>query len=556
MKRILAVLLALGLMLGGFAAAEEAQGTGLTRDVVILFTSDVHCGVGQNFTYVALKAVKDQMAQSNHVLLVDDGDNIQGEALGTLSTGEAPIELMNAMGYDIAIPGNHEFDYGMDRFLELVGKAKFPYISCNFNREGELVFKPYIIKEFDGVKIGFVGVTTPWSLKTSTPKFFQNENGEYIYGFMADEDGSALYAAVQQAVDDARAEGATYVVLMAHLGNEAIDAPYTYADVVAHTNGIDVVLDGHSHDTDHVEMLNKDGNNVIRQACGTKMNCIGWARIAKDGTVSAGIYTWNNKETVPELLGLANGMTTELAQSQGIVDALMSEVITTTDFDLTITDPVAVDSAGKPVRIVRTTETNLGDLCADAVRVRAGADVGIMNGGGIRVTLKKGDITLGDILKVHPYGNMLTVVEVTGQQLLDILEWSVHSLPSENGGFLQVSGMTFEIHTYLDTPCTWDENGMFTGIEGERRVRNVMVKGEPLDPEATYTLAGMDYTLLNTGDGYMMFQGCKVVLDRVMLDNQVLIDYIREDLGGVIGAEYSEPYGQGRIVAVPEAPAE
>ena len=557
MKKLFCGILALGLMLTSPALAEtEAPEEGLSKDVVILFTSDVHCGIDQGFGYVGLKAVKDQMeAAGNYVVLVDDGDSIQGEPIGTMTTGEADVKLMNALGYDVAIPGNHEFDYGMERFLELAEIAEYPYISCNFNKEGELVFDPYIIKEFDGVKIAFVGMTTPKTLTSSTPKYFQDENGNFIYGFFQDETGEGLYNAVQKAVDDARAEGAQYVVAMAHLGNETECVPWTYADVIENTNGIDIFLDGHSHDTDQVIMKNKDGEDVPRSACGTKMENIGWAKISTEGEFSTGLYTWNNDVPAPQLLGIENEMTQAVAEQTAVLDEKLQEVVAKTAVDLTINDPEAVDGEGKPIRIIRRAETNLGDLCADAYLDQSGADIAFVNGGGIRVSIPKGDITLENILKVHPFGNSMCVIEVTGQQILDALEWGCHAFPGENGGFLQVAGLTYEIHTYIDSSCTQDENTMFTGVAGEYRVKNVMVGGEPLDLEKTYTLASHNYMLKNSGDGYTMFAGCKILQDEVKLDNQVLKDYIIGTLGGVVGEEYANPYGQGRIIAVEEAPA-
>ena len=559
MKKLLTCILALGLMLTSPVMAETeapAEG-GLSKDLVILYTSDVHCCVDQGFGYVGLKAVRDSLeAAGNYTLLVDDGDSIQGEPLGTMTSGEADIDLMNAVGYDIAIPGNHEFDYGMDRFLELAEKAEFPYISCNFNKEGELVFDPYIIKEFDGVKIGFVGVTTPKTLTSSTPKYFQDENGNFIYGFLQDETGEGVYNAVQKAVDDARAEGAQYIVVMAHLGNEAECSPWTYAEVIENTNGIDFFLDGHSHDTDQLVVKNKDGEDVIRSACGTKMGGIGWAKITVDGELSAGLYSWNNDVSAPELLGIKNEISDVLDAETAELDEALQTVVAKSAVELTIYDPEAVDGEGKPIRIVRRAETNLGDLCADAYLDQSGADIAFVNGGGIRISLPKGDITLNDILKVHPFGNSMCVIEVTGQQILDALEWGAHAMPGENGGFLQVAGLTYEIHTYIDSTCTQDENSMFTGVTGEYRVKNVMVGGEPLDLEKTYTLASHNYMLKNNGDGYTMFAGANILQDEVKLDNQVLKDYITGTLGGVIGEEYADPYGQGRIIAVEEAPAE
>ena len=559
MKRFLSLLLLAAMVFTlfcGAAFAEEGEAPERSADVVILFTSDIHCGVDQGFGYAGLAGVRDYLAaKGDAVILVDDGDNIQGEPIGTMTKGESLVDLMNQAGYELAIPGNHEFDYGMDRFLELATqKAKFEYISCNFNHEGELVFKPYAIKELGGAKVAFVGVTTPKTLTSSTPKYFQDENGEFVYGFFQDETGEGVYNAVQSAVDAARAEGADYVVVMGHMGNEEECRPWTYADVIEHTNGIDVFLDGHSHDTEQVVMKNKDGDEVLRSACGTKLSCIGWCRIAQDGKITTGLYTWNNDASVPAMLGLENKMSKAVTAASAALDKKLQEVVATSQVLLTINDPEAVDDNGKPIRMVRRAETNLGDLCADAYRFQSGADIAFVNGGGVRTNIAAGKITLDDILLVHPFGNAMCVIEVTGQQILDALEWGARKVPGENGGFLQVSGLSYEIHSYIPDPCKADENTMFAGIEGERRVQNVLVGGEPIDPEATYTLASHDYMLLNGGDGYSMFAGAPVLQDRVKLDNQVLIDYITENLGGVIGEQYEDLTGDGRIVIVEEKP--
>ena len=362
---------------------------------------------------------------------------------------------------------------------------------------------------------------------------------------------------MQSAVDAAIAEGADYVIAMAHLGNEATCAPYTYADVIANTTGIDAFLDGHSHDTDQVVMQNKDGEDVPRSGCGTKLGGIGYARIsAADGSIQTGLYTWTNDVSVPALLGIENDITTAVAEATETLDEKLGEVVAKSDVELTINDPEAVDENGQPIRIIRNAETNLGDLCADAYRDQGDADVAFVNGGGIRVSIPAGDITLGDILQVHPFGNALCVVEATGQQILDALEWGARNVPGENGGFLQVSGLTYEIHTYIESSCTADENGLFTGVDGEYRVKNVKVAGEDLDLTKTYTVASHNYMLKDGGDGFTMFQGCTLLQDEVKLDNQVLIDYITGTLEGVVGEAYANPYGEGRIVGVAEAPAE
>ena len=551
-RKTLALILALVLCLSVLSGSAFADGAE-DKDILILYTSDVHCGVSQGWGYAGLAAVKEQLSKDYNVLLVDDGDHIQGEPIGTMTKGESIIRIMNAIGYDAAIPGNHEFDYGVDRFLELTEMADFPYISCNFNKEGELVLDPWLIKEVGGVKIGFVGVTTPDTLRSSTPRYFMDEAGNFIYGFLQDESGEALYSAVQKAVDDVRAAGADYVVVLAHLGDETECIPWMYSDVISHVSGIDALLDGHSHDTEQVVMKDKDGKDVVRSACGTKLANIGVLHITRDGKISSELYAWGSSVAAPKLLGLENAVGDAVTAETGVLDEKLQEVVATSTVDLVIHDPTAVSADGKPVRIVRRSETNLGDLCADAYLDQAGdADIAFLNAGGIRVPLNKGDITLNDVLKVHPFGNNLSVIEVSGQQVLDALEWSVHAVPGEFGGFNQVAGLSFEYDPTIESPCVQDNNGFLDHIEEgmERRVRSVLVGGEPLDPAKTYKLACTDYQLQNHGDGYTMYDGAPVLQEAVKLDNQVLIDYISGTLNGIIGAGYENPYGQGRIVAL------
>ena len=518
------------------------------RGVLILYTSDVHCGIDQGFGYAGLWEVKNALtAQGYDVILVDNGDSTRGEPIGTMTKGEALMKLMNQLGYSIAIIGNHEFDYGMDQFLSLAEKTEYTYISCNFTHNGETVFEPYVIRELGGKKIAFVGVTTPQTITSSTPTFFQNEAGEFVYSFCQDKTGEGVYNAVQNAADAARAEGAERVIVMAHLGNEAECEPWTYADVISHTAGIDAMLDGHSHDTDQVVMKNAEGQSVPRSACGTQLECIGWCFLAPDGKISTGLYRWDLDTPAPEILGLDNEMSRAVAEAKDELNDILKEVVAHTDADLTIYDPVAVESNGKPIRIVRRMETNLGDLCADAYRDQSGADIAFVNGGGVRANISAGDVTLNDILSVFPFNNSLCMIEVTGQQVLDALEWGSRAVPGESGAFLQVSGLTYEINPYIDSPCVGDDNGLFASVDGTRRVSNVLVGGEPIDPEKPYTLASHDYMLLNNGDGYTMFDDVPLLLDCVKTDNQMLIDYIVDTLGGVIGEEYADPYGQGRI---------
>ncbi len=520
-------------------------------EIYILCTSDVHCGVDQGFGYAGLYETRKNLEEKGYTtILVDDGDNIQGEALGTLTKGQISMDLMNEMAYDVAIPGNHEFDYGMDRFLELASQAKFKYISCNFNKNGELVFDPYTIVEACGKKIAFVGVTTPETLTSSTPSNFQDENGNFIYGFMQDESGEGVYNAIQKAVDDARANGADYVYVMGHMGNEEPAKPWRYIDVISHVSGIDVMLDGHSHDTDQVDMKDVDGHEVHRCAVGTKMNCIGYSHITDKGIEDTGVWSWPNSISAPEMLGINNPIRTSIEKKLGEIDEMLDTKVAATDVDLTINDPVEKDTSGNPIRMVRRAETNLGDLVADAMRIYTGADIGIMNGGGVRASINKGDITNRDILSVFPWNNAVCLIEVTGQQILDALEWGARGVPDENGAFLQVSGMSYEIDTNVPDPCIVSEDSMLTGFKGERRVKNVMVGDEPIDPAKIYTVAGQNYLMLKHGDGQTAFDGATIISSEICIDNVAVTEYIVNELGGTIGEEYADPYGQGRITII------
>ena len=529
--RILALMLVLIMVLAGGGTGNS---TPAAKDIVILYTNDAHCGIEDGMGYQGLSAAKRALlAAGNKVLLVDNGDAVQGDTIGTLSKGEYIIDIMNKLGYDVATPGNHEFDYGMDQFNKLVEKADFDYISCNFvDKDGNPVLKPYVIKEADGVKIAFVGISTPKTITTSTPTYFQDGNGNYIYGFMQDDTGEKLYAAVQSAVDAARKEGAKYVIAMAHLGIEADCQPWTSSDVIVNTSGIDVVLDGHSHSTIAGDIVkNKEGKDVILTSTGTKLANIGCLTITADGKLSTALIN-------------DDGMSDTIAEIKSGYEEIVNTVVASTKVELTVNDPVSGE------RMVRRQETNLGDLCADAYRAMSGADIAVVNGGGIRVSIPAGDITYGQIIAVHPFGNEMCVVEATGQQILDALEMGARNAPGECGGFLQVSGMSYEIDLNVEPTVEVNADGMFTGVSGEYRVKNVKVGDEPLDLAKTYTLASHNYMLKSAGDGMAMFQGCTLLQDSVMIDNQVLINYIVDVLGGVVGEDYADPYGQGRITVI------
>lgn len=542
--RFLSMLLALVMVLTmlptmAFAAKSD--------DIVILYTNDVHCGVDANnpegtMGYANLAAYKKAMeAEYENVVLIDNGDAIQGEAIGTLSNGAYLIDIMNQVGYDYATFGNHEFDYGMDVALSLLEKSNAKYLSCNFMdlTTEKTVADAYEIVTYGDLKVAYIGISTPETFTKSTPTYFQNEKGEYIYGFCEGNNGQDLYAAVQKAIDDATSEGADVIIAIAHLGIDEASEPWTSYNVIENTTGLDAFLDGHSHSTIAGETVqDKEGNNVILSSTGTKLANIGKLVISADGAITTELvsgYTEVDADTDTYIKGI-----------QAQYEDKLNEVVAKTEVALTTTDPVTGS------RIIRNLETNLGDLCADAYRLTLGADIAFVNGGGIRANIAAGDITYEQIIAVHPYGNAACVVEATGQEIVDALEMSSRAAPSEMGGFLQVSGLKYTINTYVPSSVKIDDKSMFVAVEGNRRVTDVQILQAdgtfaPIDLKATYTLASHNYMLKSGGDGINMFMDNKILQDEVMIDNQVLITYIRDYLDGVVGEAYADPYGQGRI---------
>lgn len=549
-RRVLAVLLAAAVMLAMMPAMAFADTTApapetaptapaKSNDIVILGTSDVHCGIDQNIGYAGLAAYKKAMAEKyNYVALVDAGDAIQGDTIGTLSKGEYLVDIMNEVGYDVVVPGNHEFDYGMDQFLNvIVPKMKATYVSANFVKNGKPVFDTYKMMTYGGKKVAFVGICTPETLVKSTPTYFQDKNGNYIYDFCNDTTGEKLYKAVQDAVDAAKKAGANYVVAVAHLGDDSASAPWTSMDVLAKTSGIDVLLDGHAHSTVVKSVKNKDGKSIQMVATGTKLENIGKIVIAENGAITAEYINGDvAKDKDAGVTKFIEGIKAKYAE-------LEKKVVAKTAVDLAI-----ADKDGN--RLVRSEETNLGDLCADAYRNVLGADIAFVNGGGIRVAIPKGNITYGQVIAVHPFGNMACVVEATGQQILDALEFGARNVgKGENGGFLQVSGLTYTINSLIEPSIQTNEAGEFVKVTGDYRVRDVKVGGVDLDLNKTYTLASHNYMLKSGGDGFVMFKGNKLLQDEVMIDNQVLINYIQKNLNGVVDDQYAAPQGRIKILS-------
>ena len=557
------------------APAASACWSGEKSEVTILYTNDVHTYIDKQapqLTYAAIAALKKSYEDAGKkVLLVDAGDHVQGTAYGSMDEGASIIQLMNAAGYDAATPGNHEFDYGMDRAKELMKDADFPYLSCNWMdlRTGLRVLPSVKVFVRGGVRIAFVGITTPETITKSTPAYFMNKaQNKYIYDILGGEDGQKLYSAVQKAIDKAKL-AADVVIGLGHLGVDPSSSPWTSEDVIAHTTGFDAFIDGHSHTVmENKQVADASGKLVTLTQTGSYFANVGEMTIAADGTIST------------RLVSTYDGVDSDVAGIQtawvSAVDEMLGEKIAVADTSFYVTDP----ATGK--RRIRSGETNLGDFVADGIYSyfneveQLHCDIAIMNGGGIRSDEDAGYWTFKTCKQVSPFGNVACLMSVTGKQIQDALEFAARFAGAEgkeNGGFLQVAGATYEIHTDIPNTVQTDDKNVWIGsATGTPRVQNVKIYDrhtgtyEPLDPAKTYALAGMNYTLRNLGDGFAMFDGAELIKDYVSEDYLVMSTYAMT-FGGVDAEglphlssansvlaeypgyllDYENPYGAGRI---------
>ena len=540
---MMAMLLVLSMSVPAFAVGGEKE------DVVILYTNDVHTYIdnqaqgadgsqSSGLRYSTIAALKDSF---ENVLLVDAGDHIQGTAFGSMDNGETIVNLMNAAGYDLATLGNHEFDYGMTGTMKALEWAEYEYVSCNFYHEkdgviGESVLAPYQVFEMGGQKIAIVGITTPESFTSSTPAYFQNEAGEYIYGISRGEDGQELYDAVQKTIDDASAQ-ADIVIGLGHLGVDLSSSPWTSREVIANTCGFDAFIDGHSHTSMEGEWVaDEDGHKVLLTQTGSYLDAVGKMTIDEDGAITTELLEYS------ELTQL-----TPDAQVKALEDAWISDVDERLGVKIGSINDVLDNYDAQGNRLVRSQETNTGDFTADALyylfdSMDMDVDVAVMNGGGIRNKAITGELSYQECKEIHTFGNVACLQTITGQQLLDALEWGARDVGvSESGAFLQVSGLKYTVDTTI--PCTVqkDEKGVWCGSPtGLYRVRDVQIWDQnsgsyrPLELEKKYNLAGYNYTLRDLGDGFAMFDGAVNVLDYVMEDYMVLANYVQSFENGVI----------------------
>ena len=557
------------------APAASACWYGDKSDVTILYTNDVHTYIDKQspkLTYAAIADLKQSYQDAGKdVLLVDAGDHVQGTAYGSMDEGASIIKLMNAAGYDVATPGNHEFDYGMDRAKAIMKEADFPYLSCNWVDLRTTLRVLPSVKVFvrGGRRIAFVGVTTPETFTKSTPAYFMDKaQRKYIYDIQGGEDGKKLYDAVQKAIDKAKLL-ADVVIGLGHLGVDPSSSPWTSEEVIAHTSGFDAFIDGHSHTVmENKQVQDASGKAVTLTQTGSYFANVGEMTIAADGTITT--------KLIPTHEGMDAGIAAMQTSWVNTVDDMLGEKIAVGDSDFYVSDP----ATGK--RRIRSAETNLGDFVADGIYTyfneveKLHCDVAIMNGGGIRADVPAGDWTFKTCKQISPFGNVACLMSVTGKQIQDALEFAARFAGEdgkENGGFLQVAGATYEIHTDIPNTVQTDEKNVWIGsATGTPRVQNVKIYDKasgsylPLDPGATYALAGMNYTLRNLGDGFAMFDGAELIKDYVSEDYLVMSTYAMTfdgaDAAGLphlssanspLAAypgyllNYEQPYGAGRI---------
>ena len=544
-------------------------------DVTILYTNDVHTYIDNKSpkpTYAAIAALKKSIEDTGRdVLLVDAGDHIQGTAYGSMDDGATIIELMNEAGYDLATPGNHEFDYGMARAKAVIQEADFPYVSCNWIdlRTGFNVLPSVKFFFVGGRKIAFVGVTTPETFTKSTPAYFMNDaQTKYIYDILGGEDGQKLYDAVQKAIDKAEFWGADTIIGLGHLGVDPSSSPWTSEEVIAHTHGFTAFIDGHSHTVmANKQVTDASGKAVTLTQTGSYFKNIGKMTVGADGTITT--------ELIDTYEGLDAAVAATASNWISAVDDMLGEEIAVGDTKFYINDP----ATGK--RRIRSGETNLGDFVADGIYTyfneieELHCDVAIMNGGGIRTDVEAGPWSFKTCKTVSPFGNVACLMSVTGQQIQDALEFGARFAGAEgkeNGGFLQVAGARYTIHPMIPNTVQTNDKNVWTGSAAIPRVSNVEIYDKttgtykPLDPNATYALAGMNYTLRNLGDGFAMFDGATLIKDYVSEDYLVMSSYAAM-FGGVDAnglphlasanspladypgylINYEDPYGAGRI---------
>ena len=530
-SKILAAVLAVCLtvtMVPVISFAAETGASGLNDNIAVLYSGDINGGVDSNIGLAGMAAYANEMkTKSRYVELVDVGNAVSGSVLASTSKGEYVVEALNAAGYTTAVPGAGEFSYGVSRLVTGLSKtASYQYVSCNFTSTitGDTVFKPYRIAAYGDTKVAYVGISDP-DIMASYESYFKNSDGTYAYSFADGNDGKELYAAVQSAVDKAKGEGAQYIIALGSL-RDTNDAAYTAKSIIENTSGINAFINSNSGKALSGEQVRtKDGMYALLTSPG-------------EGTKNIGVLTLSASDKT---------VSTQLISSYKLKDIKTKDAIDTLTkeysgdlneaFATTSSRLAATNSSG--VRIVESSETNLGDLAADAYRTVTGADIAFVEASEIKADIAVGGMSYNDVMRALPGNKNISVAKVSGFDLLDALEMSARLYPNKNSGFLQVSGLTFDIQETVIPSVTVDGLGSFVSVDDDYRVTNVMINGKELDLMGTYTVAGTN-DLLNGKTGYTMLTNGPLTKVNVAVDNQVLITYILNNLKGSVGGAYSK----------------
>ena len=488
------------------------------KSIVILYENDVHCGIDG---YQKMAGLRDAINKTDtaYAGAVCVGDFLQGNTTGAISKGQYVVDIMKLMDYDAVTLGNHEFDYGVPRMKMLLEQLNAPIVSCNLYdvADQQFVYMPYIIKQYGNKKVAFIGATTPETMILEAYAFYDTNGGlEY------DLRPKTFYQLVQQTVDDARAKGADYVVLLSHVGETTQSMGFNSHLLVNNTRGIDVVLDGHSHEIfENAKATNLDGQEITVTQTGTQFERIGKLLITPDGRMTTKLL---KPADVPYVNARVKAATDSIHK---LVDAATSKVVAHTDYRLVVSDE-------NKQWIIRGSETNAGDLVADAYRYALKSDIAFENGGGIRNDIMAGDITYGDVIGMLPYDNILRRVAVSGKLLKEMLTRCTALVPVLDGNFPQCSGLRFTIH------C---KSHRVSDIE----VLHENGKYAPLDENHTYSVTMTNYT--HEGGGFFdMFKKCPVLQESTIRYHEAMIDYLTKVLGGNTGKAYAQPQGRIKIV--------
>ena len=520
-------------------------------DIIILHTNDVHCGITDNIGYDGLMLFKKELqTKYEHVILVDAGDHIQGAAIGLLSYGSDIIKIMNELEYDASTIGNHEFDYKLEQLYKLREQFNHNYVNAHFcfRKNKTTVFEPYKIVEAGNKKIGFIWVLTPLTLTKTYLHTLVDEDGNYIYDFLTERQGLEFYEAIQKYINELREiEHVDYVIILSHLGLSAEQEEYSSEALLRNIEGVDAIIDGHSHQVYSEIRKDKTGKDVIIAQVGTKLSNLG-ALTLSNGTVKSEIISevpiFQGYEYYKKVTRDGKDRYVDPDMKKFLEDLINSheeeikEFVGYTDFDMITID----DKAGT---VSRNRENNLCDLVADSIRNYYYSDIGFLNSGGVRNNIYKGNITVGDILTILPFSNKVVQLTVPGRDILDTIEYGMKNLPNNSGKFLQVSGLKFKVYDNIPSPVKVDDFDNYVKIEGERRVFDVFVGNEKLDINKNYTVSLPDF-MAEGGDGYTMFTNYKVTNDSQGFIADICKNYIQKELNRRIPAIYKT--NQDRIV--------